>query len=91
MLVQIFISSQVASPLVGSDLQHLSIVRNRRSIEEIFIKATRIQPLAMGLIYFMSEVFRNISEEGDMAELVKWADAVGKDTLRTGIDTVPGL
>ncbi|KAJ7650126.1 hypothetical protein FB45DRAFT_887044 [Roridomyces roridus] len=61
--------------------------RNRGAVEEIFIKASRIEALAMGLVYFMTEAFR----DADEMKLVKWASGVAKDTLRTGVDVVPSL
>jgi nucleolar MIF4G domain-containing protein 1 len=92
LLVQIFISSQVVTPVFSNDPKLLPTTRNREAVEKIFIKATRIQTLAMGLVYFMSEAFRDISEEEEnIAKLIKWANSVGNDTLQTGVDVVPIL
>ncbi|GLB40326.1 putative protein with domain in DAP-5, eIF4G, MA-3 and other proteins [Lyophyllum shimeji] len=92
MLVQSFICSQRATPMIASDPRAVPTTRNRGTIEEIFIKATRIDTLAMGLVYFMSEAFRDVPrEEDEMAKLIKWANELAKDTLRTGVDIVPTL
>ncbi|KAG6856902.1 hypothetical protein H0H87_012483 [Tephrocybe sp. NHM501043] len=89
MLMQVFICSQRSTPLITSDVP---TSRNRSAIEEIFIKATRIQALAMGLVYFISGAFRDLSKDSDdMGKLIKWASGLAKDTLRTGVDIVPGL
>jgi len=65
---------------------------NSGAIEQIFIKATRNQTLTMGLIYFMSEAFRDVSKDGeDMANLIRWAGGLAKGTLQTGVDVIPAL
>ena len=80
---QVFASSQVSTPVLGADLPP---TRSKGPIEEIFIKATRVQALAMGLVYFLTEM-KKTSEE----EFVQWASAVAIDTLRTGLDVIPTL
>ncbi|KAF8501675.1 hypothetical protein F5888DRAFT_1259735 [Russula emetica] len=80
---QLFASSQVSAPVLGTDLPP---TRSKDPIEEIFIKATRVQALAMGLVYFLTEM-KKTSEE----EFVQWASAVAIDTLRTGLDVIPTL
>jgi len=78
--------------MIASNPKDVPVSRNRGAIEGIFIKATRIDTLAMGLVYFMSEAFRNASKEEDvMGKLVKWASGLAKDTLQTGVDVVPTL
>ncbi|KAF7327646.1 MIF4G/MA4-domain-containing protein [Mycena kentingensis (nom. inval.)] len=80
LFAQIFVSSQAATPIA------VPTTRNRAQIEEIFIKASRIETLAMGLVYFLTEMFRDAEDK-----LGKWGSDVAKDTLRTGVDIVPGL
>ncbi|KAH9994867.1 hypothetical protein BJV77DRAFT_1059843 [Russula vinacea] len=80
---QLFASSQVSAPVLGGDLPP---TRNKGPLEEIFVKATRIQALAMGLVYFLTEM-KKASEE----EFIQWASTVAIDTLRTGLDVVPTL
>jgi len=80
---RLFASSQVSAPVLGSDLPP---TRNKGPIEEIFTKATWIQALAMGLVYFLTEM-KKASEE----DFVQWASAVAIDTLRTGLDDIPTL
>ncbi len=92
MLSQLFISTQTSTPLIGSNAKTLSTTRDRAAIEEVFIKATRVQNLAMGLVYFLSNTAQ---EDGIIDETVtkfiRWATEVAKDTLRTGVDVVPNL
>ncbi|KAF7336720.1 MIF4G/MA4-domain-containing protein [Mycena venus] len=91
LMVQLFVSSQVATPVVA-DGTGVPTTRNRSSVEEIFIKASRVEALAMGLVYFLTEAFRDVDEMPDgTRKLVKWASGVAKDTLRTGVDVVPSL
>ncbi|KAG6813952.1 hypothetical protein H0H92_005207 [Tricholoma furcatifolium] len=92
MMVQIFICSQRTSPMITVNAKDIPTTRNRATIEEIFIKATRIQALAMGLVYFLAEVFRDTSNDGEELEkLIRWASTLARDTLRTGVDIVPAL
>lgn len=91
MMVQIFLDSQVATPVLGAG-PNIPTARNGGAIEQIFIKMTRNKTLAMGLVYFMSEAFRDVSEDGeDMANLIRWASGLAKDTLRTGVYVIPTL
>ncbi|KAJ6576616.1 hypothetical protein DFH09DRAFT_1149872 [Mycena vulgaris] len=90
LLVQLFVSSQVATPVISASA--VPTTRNRGPVEEIFIKASRLEALAMGLVYFLTEVFRDVEEMSDaLQKLTKWGSAVAKDTLRTGVDVVPSL
>jgi nucleolar MIF4G domain-containing protein 1 len=92
LLINIFLSSQaISSPAIN--IGH-PVTRNRAAIEEIFVKAARIEALAMGLMYFMSSVLRDFrcdDEEQEFAKLVKWATGIAQDTLRTGLDIMPRL
>ncbi|KAI0250232.1 hypothetical protein BJV78DRAFT_1275847 [Lactifluus subvellereus] len=80
---QLFANSQVSTPALGNDMP---AARSKSSLEEIFIKATRIQVLAMGLVYFLTEMKRGSEEE-----FIQWASGVAIDTLRTGLDIIPTL
>ncbi|KAG7089478.1 hypothetical protein E1B28_011160 [Marasmius oreades] len=91
LFVHIFLSSQSSSPL--TEVGGIAI-RNRGSVEEIFIKATKVQTLAMGLIFFFSKVFRFGTEDQfneETRRLVKWGMDVAEDTIQTGLDIVPRL
>jgi nucleolar MIF4G domain-containing protein 1 len=78
--------------MISSNPKNIPTTRNRGAIEEIFIKATRIQSLPMGIVYFMSEELQDYgSGEDGMSKLTRWAVGVAKDTLRTGMDVVPPL
>ncbi|KAF7312428.1 MIF4G/MA4-domain-containing protein [Mycena indigotica] len=83
LFVQLFVCSQTSTPL--ADINALPATRNRSSVEEIFIKATRIETLAIGLAYFLTETLQSESD------VVQWACGVAKDTLRTGVDFIPSL
>lgn len=92
LFTQIFVNSQRPTPLVTSDLRNIPFTRNRNAIEEIFIKASRVQALAMGLVYFLSQTFKVQSEPEDgLSKFLRWAVNVAKDTLRTGVDLVPSM
>ncbi|KAI0001466.1 armadillo-type protein [Russula compacta] len=80
---QLFANSQVSTPILSGDLPSS---RNKASLEEIFIKATQIQALAMGLVYFLTDM-KKASEE----EFIQWAGTIAIDTLRTGLDVIPTL
>ncbi|OSX58848.1 hypothetical protein POSPLADRAFT_1173112 [Postia placenta MAD-698-R-SB12] len=89
LLTQIFISTQVSTPLLSRNPKDLPKGHNRGPLEEVFMKATRVQTLVIGLVYFIGDVFK-----GDMIEddgFLKWAAQVARDTLRTGMDVVAGL
>ena len=90
LFVQIFINSQRTTPLLISDMSKLTFTRNRNAVEEIFIKGSRVQALAMGLVYFLTETFKDKSET-ELAKFLRWAIGVAKDTLRTGVDLIPTL
>ncbi|KAL1727850.1 hypothetical protein EV714DRAFT_253370 [Schizophyllum commune] len=88
LLVQVFVASQTASPVLGAVPQ----TRNRGAVEEVFIKAARVEALAMGLVYFITQVvMKEASADDAEGKFVKWAGGVAKETLRTGLDVVPGL
>lgn len=84
---QLFISTQVSTPILGA---FIPATRNRGVIEEVFIKATRIEALALGLVYFLSTVMTK-PKNGEKDGLIKWASGVAVDTLRTGMDIIPNL
>lgn len=93
---QLFISSQVSSPAISSNAdaaEYLTGSRKRESLEEVFMKATRIPTLTQGLIYFLSTTLRSDNASGNQVVLdtFKWACGVAKDTLRTGMDVVTSL
>lgn len=59
--------------------------RNRGAVEDIFVRATKIENLGLGLIFFLSNAFKG--EEG----LLGWASALAKETLQTGMNEIPRL
>ncbi|KAF8825185.1 hypothetical protein HHX47_DHR7000549 [Lentinula edodes] len=91
LFIYLFLSSQSKSPLISANT---SSSRNRSSIEEVFIKASRLQTLAMGLVFFLSKrlsLAENDEVDQDITKLVKWGTEIAKDTLRSRLDIVPDL
>ncbi|KAJ3808183.1 hypothetical protein F5876DRAFT_90169 [Lentinula aff. lateritia] len=91
LFVYLFLSSQSKSPLISANT---SSSRNRSSIEEVFVKASRLQTLAMGLVFFLSKrlsLAENDEIDQEIAKLVKWGTEIAKDTLRSRLDIVPDL
>ena len=90
--INVFFNSQRSTPLVAQDLKSVIFTRNRNAIEEIFIKASRIQALAMGLVYFLTEILKEQKSQPDgFSKYMEWAIGVAKDTLHAGIDVVTSL
>ena len=88
----ILVNSQVSTPVLTDDLSSLSLTKNRAAIEEIFIKASRTDTLAMGLVYFLTETFKPLRSQTDPAsKFLTWGVNLATDTLRSGLDIVPGL
>lgn len=88
LMIQIFVNSQRSTPLVIQDIKSApSFTRNRNAVEEIFIKASRIQALAMGLVYFLSDMIQGDSDE-EYSKFLRWAVGTATTTLQTGIDVV---
>ena len=79
----------MSTPLLSADPSAFPTTRNRGALEEVFIKATRVQNLAIGLTFFLGEAFRK--DAGDEKGFIKWASQVARDTLRMGMDVVAGL
>lgn len=92
LLINLLLSSQSTSPLVGGEV---SSSRNRASIEDIFIKASKLQTVSMGLVFFFSKglILDNANDIDDpnIIKLVKWGVEIAMDTLRGGLDIVPDL
>jgi nucleolar MIF4G domain-containing protein 1 len=80
---QLFADSQTSIPTLQSDAPP---THNKASLEETFVKAARIQVLAMGLVYFLTEM-----KKGSEEEFIRWAISVAIDALRTGLDIVPAV
>ncbi|KAI0784591.1 armadillo-type protein [Abortiporus biennis] len=102
LFISIYVSSQLSTPPLDLSPSSESFpkTKNRGTIEEIFIKATRVSSLAIGLVYWLGEMGRKFKEgekeapeNGDEEgkKWLYWANAVALDTLRTGLDVVPNL
>ncbi len=57
----------------------------------MFIKATRMETLALGLVYFLGQAFGQGKEQDGGSGFIKWATKVAVETLRTGIDIVAAI
>jgi nucleolar MIF4G domain-containing protein 1 len=71
--------------MLSHDSSDYPSMRNRGSLEEIFLKASRIENLGLGLVFFMSSTFKG--EDG----FLTWASSVAKETLQTGMDHIPRI
>lgn len=69
----------------------LPTTREKGLVEEVFIKAARLQEMSMGMVYYLSRVFDTSAEDGQMSEFLAWAKDVAKETLNMGMDVVPNL
>lgn len=87
----LLVNTQLSTPLLSSNPRDYPITRNRGPIEEVFIKATRIQALTIGLVYFLDETFHKNAEQVGESGFLLWAIKVATDALRTGADIVVGL
>ncbi|KAG1821658.1 uncharacterized protein BJ212DRAFT_1445192 [Suillus subaureus] len=85
LFIQLFIASQVTSPMLSTDSGDYPSMRNRGSLEEIFLKTSRIENLGLGLIFFMSNTFKG--EDG----FLTWASSIAKETVQTGMDHIPRI
>ena len=86
----IFINTQRSTPITNMNSSKVTFTRSRTAIEEIFIKATRVQALAMGLVYFLTTMAKDRSGvDGEFAKFIPWAAGVAIDTLRNAVDSVP--
>ncbi|KAI0342843.1 hypothetical protein BDW22DRAFT_1357370 [Trametopsis cervina] len=91
LFTQLLVNTQLPTPLLSSDPKGFPNTRNRGSLEEVFIKATRIETLALGLVYFLRHMLGQEQEQDGGLGFVKWAVKVATETLRTGIDIVATL
>ncbi|THH33208.1 hypothetical protein EUX98_g958 [Antrodiella citrinella] len=83
------LATQLSTPLLSLDPKDHPDTHNRGPLEEVFIKATHIPVLALGLVYFIGEM--NHADTGESSGFLKWARKVALDTLKTGMDVVPNL
>jgi len=91
LFIQIFVNSQRSTPVSNPNVKDLVFTRNRNAIEEIFIKVSPVESLAMGLVFFLLESFpeEQFKSDDGFSRFLQWAVGVAKDTLRTGIDLIP--
>ena len=86
LFTHVLANTQLATPLLRSEsAEDLPNTRNKGPLEEVFAKGSKIQTLALGLVFFIREAFKG--EKG----FLKWASQVALDTLRTGVDVIPVL
>jgi len=91
MFTRIFIDVHYSTPTMGIAAATAPLVPDRNVVEAVFIKGTRIQELAMGLVYYFSRIFEDGNEDREMQKFLRWAKDIAKGTLRTGMDIVPNL
>ena len=92
LFIQIFVNSQQSTPpLANSNIQDLVFTQSRNAVEEVFNKVSRVEVLAMGLVFFLLESFpeKHFKLDDGFSQFLKWAVGVAKDSLRTGIDLIP--
>ncbi|KAI0833472.1 ARM repeat-containing protein [Trametes gibbosa] len=83
LFVHVFANTQLATPLLTSERKgDLPMTRNKSSLEEVFLRGSKIQAVAVGLAYFFQTTFK---EEGGF---LKWASEVALETLRASMETV---
>lgn len=86
LFVHTLANTQLATPLLAEGrTEDLPTTRNRGPLEEVFLRGSKIQTVALGLVYFLQTAFKG--EEG----FLKWASQVALDTLRTGMELVPAF
>ena len=87
LFLQIFVNSQRSTPLANSNIQDLVFTRNRNAVEEVFNKVSRVEALAVGLVFFLSETFpeKHFEFDDGFSKFLQWAVGVAKDALRTSI------
>jgi nucleolar MIF4G domain-containing protein 1 len=92
LLLWIFISSQISTPVIAAHTDSLlaTLSRNRTVLEEIFKKVTQIETLATRLLYFISEAFKT-DLKADNSGFLGWAVEAVKVALRTGAYAVPDV
>ena len=91
LFIQIFVNSQQSTPLANSNIQDLVFTQSRNAVEEVFNKVSRVEVLAMGLVFFLLESFpeKHFKLDDGFSKFLQWAVGVAKDTLRRGIDLIP--
>ena len=82
LFIHVFANTELATPLLSSE--HPPSTKNKAPLE-VFIKGSKIQSVALGLVYFLRETFKGV--EG----LLKWAKQVALQTLKTGMDVIATL
>jgi nucleolar MIF4G domain-containing protein 1 len=83
LFIQLFIYTQSPTPLVT----HLPPAPwDRKPLEEVFIKAVKVEALSMGLVYCISDLI--MKGERKEEKLIKWACNIATETLRMGVDVV---
>lgn len=87
LFTHIFCDVQLSAPLLGADPKELPDTKNRGPLEEVFIKASKLETLSLGLLYFLGQRYIQETEH----PFLHWAAKVATETLRTGVDIIPTL
>ena len=91
LFTHVLVNTQLPTPLLSADPKDLPNTRNRGPLEEVFIKATRIETLALGLVYFLGQTLGQGKDQDGGSGFIKWATKVAVETLRTGVDIVAAI
>lgn len=84
LFVHVLANTQLATPLLRSDCaEDLPNTKNKAPLEEVFVKGSKIEAVALGLVYFLRETF--MEENG----FLEWASQVALQILRTRIGATP--
>ena len=82
LFTHIFASTQLTAPVRSSAVDDLPMTRNRGPLEDVFMKAAKFETLALGLVFFLGQQFR----QGLENDFLEWAVNVSMQTLRAGVD-----
>ncbi|KAI0694615.1 hypothetical protein BC835DRAFT_1415230 [Cytidiella melzeri] len=91
LFAHLLIDTQLPTPLLNLNPKDFPLSRNRGPLEEVFIKATKVETLALGVAYFLDHTFRQSRGEEDSSGFINWATKVAVETLRTGIDVIAAI
>ena len=81
LFTHLLLNTQLSTPLLGSDPKDYPTTRNQSPIEGVFVKASRLQTLSLGLTYYLSESFTGDAEQ-DEPSILAWAAKVAASTLK---------
>lgn len=85
MFVQFFASSQVTSPMQAANPANVGDEWEKAPVQDVFGKVARIEGLALGLIYFLTELTKESTfSTGSGDRLLRWGSESAMEALRQG-------